>query len=69
MAAIIGDILDFSRIESGQMNLDLEEVSLEGILENYTQQFKEEAAQKNLIFHLPKLSRDYIILEDRRRIT
>jgi hypothetical protein len=44
-------------------------VSLEGILENYTQQFKEEAAQKNLIFHLPKLSRDYIILEDRRRIT
>lgn len=67
LSLLIDDILDYSRLEAGEMKLESESVSVKEILGNYSEQFLDEAAKKGLKLLLPRLKKDIFLFCDRRR--
>ncbi len=47
---LITDILDLSKIESGTVSVDAEEIPLPGLLETVTRPFRHEAENRGLSF-------------------
>ncbi|MBX5481845.1 MAG: HAMP domain-containing protein [Myxococcaceae bacterium] len=69
LLALINDILDLSKIESGTMTLDVEEVDLASVREQVLRTFREVANSKNLEFDVrldPRLPRS--LFTDARRL-
>ena len=56
LLTLINDILDLSKIESGKMELVVDEFDLEGMLRNLTQLFRFRASEKKITFGYNKLS-------------
>jgi len=52
LLALINDILDFTKIESGEIQLELAPLRVRALLNQVTQLFKEETQQKKLQLHL-----------------
>jgi CheY-like chemotaxis protein/signal transduction histidine kinase/HAMP domain-containing protein len=60
---LISDILDLSKIESGTVSVDAEEIVLRGLLENMARPFRHEAENRDLDFEVqlaPTLDRSMI---------
>lgn len=68
MMAVIQDILDFSRIEAGKLNLQPTPFSLKNLVQQVSKMVQIAADKKGLAFIMPPLSTDYHIVGDRLRI-
>jgi signal transduction histidine kinase len=67
----IQDLIDYSKIETGNMRLELTEFSVEELFDELKEIFRIEAEQKNneLVFDIKSLSnRHFMILADRARV-
>ncbi|WP_118984877.1 transporter substrate-binding domain-containing protein [Photorhabdus sp. CRCIA-P01] len=70
LQGIIGDVLDFSKIESGRMVLNLKPESLQAILENCVATFSHRAKEKALLFTYQfDMPPEYYHLLDATRVT
>jgi PAS domain S-box-containing protein len=56
MLDTVNDLIDISRIETGQVQLHISEVDLKEQLDNLFEFFLPQAAQKGLVFTMPELS-------------
>ncbi len=66
---LISDILDLSKIESGTVTVDVEEISITGLIETVARPFRHEAERRHLSFDVsvdPALSRS--IFTDSKRL-
>lgn len=66
----INDILDISRIESGQVQVDLKEININKIVNDLFVFFEEQTSSKKLIFELHKGldDDDFVIISDQLKI-
>lgn len=65
---LINDLLDISRIESGQMKFELTEFDVSGLVEEVQVAFSAEAKRKNIKFIVNDQTRNAVVLGDRTRI-
>lgn len=66
---IINEVLDFSRIESGKIDLEIREFSIENLIENIVDSFIIQARAKNLeIYYFIDTNVPNLILSDRGRL-
>ncbi|NET58628.1 MAG: GAF domain-containing protein [Symploca sp. SIO2E6] len=67
---IINDILDIAKIEAGKMELELDQVKLEGLMEDVDRFTRNQAQQKNLSlnFELPSTRDDVIVFGNYQRL-
>ncbi|MFV5688081.1 PAS domain S-box protein [Flavobacterium sp. ZT3R25] len=65
---IVNDVLDFSKIESGKLELDIEEINLFKLTNQIINLFKNQANQKkiNLILHIDENVPQYILADSIR---
>ncbi|MFK5968732.1 MAG: response regulator [Candidatus Marithrix sp.] len=49
---LINDILDLSKVEAGKVEIQIESISLVGMIENIEQKFRPVAESKGIIFHI-----------------
>ncbi len=52
LLTLISDILDLSKIESGTVTVEAEDISLNGLLETVARPFRHEAERRQLAFHV-----------------
>lgn len=68
LLAIINDLLDMSRIESGAVSLESNPVAIHELLRRIMQRFRLQAEGKGLHFTLEERAGDRVIVGDERRI-
>lgn len=68
LLTLIDEILDLSKIESGKMELEIEDVSIKDISENLKNLFGEVAKHKNLKFDIIEKDAPFLIKTDRTRL-
>lgn len=68
LAKLINDLLDFSKLESGEEELQKDNVDLTDILEKVILGFEQSIKDKNLILSKEFLNREIIISADRERL-
>ncbi len=64
---LINDVLDIAKIESGKMEMNIEDVNLGIILSQINTMIKPIYEKKNLKFEIPKFDKDKVIRVDRLR--
>lgn len=65
---LINDILDISKIEAGELTLNLSKTDINELIENLVNEMKPLAIEKNLILETNNLSKNIILLTDSHRI-
>jgi PAS domain S-box-containing protein len=68
LLGIINDILNFSRIEAGQVTYDVERVPLCDVIESVVHMVTPQATAKNLVIEEPSLHADVEALADRAKV-
>src|SRR5256714_4947099 len=68
LLALINDILDLAKIEAGRMPLHLDDVTLDDIMTEISQQIEPLVKKKNLTFHVELPSRDLTLHTDRTKV-
>lgn len=67
LLALINDVLEMSRIESGKLDLEPEETSLCAVMANLRDMFETQMAEKHIAFSVGGHVRDFEVLCDRTR--
>lgn len=65
---LINDILDISKIEAGELTLNLSKTDINELIENLVNEMKPLAIEKNLVLETNNLSKNIILLTDSHRI-
>ncbi|MCX7798237.1 MAG: PAS domain-containing sensor histidine kinase [Melioribacter sp.] len=68
LAKLIDEVLDFSKLESGQEELKKEEFIICDVVNEVTDEFEKEIAKKNLVLTKELSSKEVKIFADRKRI-
>jgi signal transduction histidine kinase len=68
LVGLVNDILDMEKMNSGQMNVEVNSFSLTEILSDASQQFETYASQWNVAVELPKSDIEQMISTDKNRI-
>jgi PAS domain S-box-containing protein len=68
LLALINDILDLAKIEAGRMPLHLDDVTLDDIMTEISQQIEPLVKKKNLTFHVEMPSRDLTLHTDSTKV-
>jgi PAS domain S-box-containing protein len=68
LLGIINDILNFSRIEAGQLEYHIEPVALCDVLDTGTAMVTPQAAGKRLALHIARCGADVVALADRSKV-
>jgi signal transduction histidine kinase/DNA-binding response OmpR family regulator len=69
LTALVNDILDISRIETGRIRLDIEALHLTEILSNVVLAFQEQYREKDLVLHWDKPEGLPLVRGDKDRVT
>src|SRR4029077_3297201 len=69
LLSLINDLLDLAKIESGKVELNMEEVNCQTVIEEVSTTLRSLAEAKNLQFEVSLLEHDLIVLGDRRSLT
>ncbi len=67
LSRLVGDLLDISRLEAGNLALELSEVSLQGLLAELTESMAPQFAEKQLSFRLKLPEKMRAVWADRER--
>jgi PAS domain S-box-containing protein len=68
LLALINDILDLAKIEAGRMPLHLDDVTLDDIMTEISQQIEPLVKKKSLTFNVEMPSRDLVLHTDRTKV-
>jgi two-component system sensor histidine kinase/response regulator len=69
LLSLINDLLDLAKIESGKVELNMEEVNCQTVIEEVSTTLRSLAEAKNLKFEVSLLEHDLVVLGDRRSLT
>lgn len=68
LTSMVEELLDFSKLSSGKVELKLSEVNIKGLLMEIRKQMEPRATRENKVFKVDVLDEDLIVYADRNRL-